>query len=976
MTSWQNATRSWRRIAAALLLSLAASLPGLCLEPTPIAPGAAYWHEYEPEGPWAVNAVTVDLSQDMVELHTLLGRGDTTGRQVVPDMLAAESTEERRGVAAVNGDYFALAGQGYTTLPLGFSVRQGEIITLPDPSRSVLYLLKDGSAHIGRFRANCWVLGPEGLMFPLSGVNRPPAKGDLTLLTPRFGEKTITGDTARQLTLTDLSGPLRPNTEVTARISQVAIGGSRPIPPDGAVLVASGVASYALRRLKPGDEITIRLIIEPNVGEIEEAIGGGPRLVRDGKISVEYRRERFSEKFALTRHPRTGVGVADGALVMVTVDGRQPGYSEGMTLQEFAQLFVDIGCRDAMNLDGGGSTTMVVRDRVVNSPSDGAPRRVANGLGLFTTAPKTGKPVTLAIEPGEANVLAGEEVKLSAVGLDEYYNRIRPEPGTVRWECPPFMGEVDENGVFRGAPVGEPVVGLVVARCGDLTASCVVRVLPAATRLTITPSHVVLKPGATQKFAARAFDADNKPVYLPPSRITWEVSPPAAGARIDAHGVLRAPARDARVSVIARAAGLEARAEVLVGTISTVIEDFEQPRAYRATATPAGARAEAAVAADPLQPGNRCLRLDYDFSTPTGTRVAKVTLDLPLPESRTLSARVIGDGQGAWLRARLRDAADRTFTVDLADRLDWSGEWRKVTGWLPEDIAQPAVLEAIYVTEYHDDRHPKGRLYLDDIGAGGLGTRPADAEGDEKNKAGARQPRDMPADEKEEKQMSELPSYVCLKTPEPITIDGQLDEPVWSRVEPITLTLNDGSGEPQLPTELRACWDDDNLYLAYTVVDTDIWGTYRKRDDLIWEEEVVEAFLSSCGDATKYFEFNFSPHNVVFDAKIEIPENGDRTHMKSSVAWNCEGLRSAVKVVGTLDRRDDLDERWTVEAALPFSEIGRKGKAPTEGETWRANFYRIDRAGEGEFSAWSPTLVGNYHVPARFGRLVFSERLL
>jgi hypothetical protein len=225
--------------------------------------------------------------------------------------------------------------------------------------------------------------------------------------------------------------------------------------------------------------------------------------------------------------------------------------------------------------------------------------------------------------------------------------------------------------------------------------------------------------------------------------------------------------------------------------------------------------------------------------------------------------------------------------------------------------------------------------------------------------------------------MSDLPTYVCRKAREPIAIDGRLDEPVWSRVPPVgDFRLADGSGEPQLPTELRLCWDESNLYLGFVCIDTDIWGTYRKRDDPVWEEEVVEAFVSSGGDVTRYFESNFSPHNVVFDARIEIPESGDRRFMKADVSWNCEGLRSAVRVAGTLDDRTDIDDRWTVEVALPFSQIGREGRKPRDGERWRANFYRIDRAGDGEFSCWSPTLQHNFHVPARFGHLVFSEEVV
>jgi hypothetical protein len=223
--------------------------------------------------------------------------------------------------------------------------------------------------------------------------------------------------------------------------------------------------------------------------------------------------------------------------------------------------------------------------------------------------------------------------------------------------------------------------------------------------------------------------------------------------------------------------------------------------------------------------------------------------------------------------------------------------------------------------------------------------------------------------------MADLPIYVCRRTPEAITTDGHLDEAVWRRLHVVgDFVMAGGSGLPQLPTEVRACWDAGNLYLAFSAIDTDIWGDMRRRDDPIYEEEVVEVFLCSGRDLTRYFEFEFSPHNVVFDAAIECPESGDRRFMKADPEWDCEGLKSAVHVVGTLDDHSDLDQRWTVEVALPFGQIGHTGRPPAEGEVWRANFYRIDRAEEGEFSCWSPTLADppNFHVPRRFGFVEFS----
>ena len=383
--------------------------PAAAEAPLPIGPGVSYTQIYLPEGPWAIHVTEADLSEPYLDLKAVLGAGSTMGRLPLTQMLASVASEESRPVAAVNADYFALAGNAYTTVPLGFHVSDGELVTFPEPARSAFYQLADGAVGIDRFRSNSWLVGPGDLLFPLAGLNRPPEYSDLVLFTPRFGQETRSPEAATHFQLSELSGEIRPNTEITARIAGKRVAAAEIIPPGGAVLAARGVAAYALRGLEVGDQIALRLCILPEVGELTLAVGGGPRLLREGKLSVENELERFSDRFATARHPRTGAGIRDGSLVLVAVDGRQPGYSQGMTLDEFAGVFSELGCTDAMNLDGGGSTTMVVRDRLVNSPSGGSQRAVANALALFTTSP-VGPPVRLALEPAETSVLSGVSI--------------------------------------------------------------------------------------------------------------------------------------------------------------------------------------------------------------------------------------------------------------------------------------------------------------------------------------------------------------------------------------------------------------------------------------------------------------------------------------------------------------------------------------------------------------------------------------
>jgi len=219
-----------------------------------------------------------------------------------------------------------------------------------------------------------------------------------------------------------------------------------------------------------------------------------------------------------------------------------------------------------------------------------------------------------------------------------------------------------------------------------------------------------------------------------------------------------------------------------------------------------------------------------------------------------------------------------------------------------------------------------------------------------------------------------VPRYYCRRAIGPIVIDGALDEPAWSAVSPLPpLQLSHGRGMPRLATEVRACWDDTALYVAFSCKDTDIWSEYERRDDPLYDQEVVEIFLSPTGDLRHYFEIEISPANVLFDAKVFNPDL-DRRTMLVDRGWDAPGLRSAVRVSGTLNRRDDVDVGWIAEIAIPFADLGLAGP-PAPGTVWRANFYRIERGEVEEYSAWSPTGrdPADFHVPRCFGELVFGE---
>ena len=196
-----------------------------------------------------------------------------------------------------------------------------------------------------------------------------------------------------------------------------------------------------------------------------------------------------------------------------------------------------------------------------------------------------------------------------------------------------------------------------------------------------------------------------------------------------------------------------------------------------------------------------------------------------------------------------------------------------------------------------------------------------------------------------------------------------MDDP-WATpagCSPVRLRRATDAAAPRLATSVAAWYDDRYLSLLYSAADDHIRATYHSHDDPLYEQDVVEVFLAPDG-LVRYFEIEVSPHGIIFDATIDSP-NGTRDGLRADRGWTCEGLFVALRTVTESDGAMSVD---TV-LRIPFAAIGRP--TPAQGETWRGNFFRIDRHPEhgDEFSAWQPTLKTppDFHVAAAFGVLRF-----
>lgn len=241
------------------------------------------------------------------------------------------------------------------------------------------------------------------------------------------------------------------------------------------------------------------------------------------------------------------------------------------------------------------------------------------------------------------------------------------------------------------------------------------------------------------------------------------------------------------------------------------------------------------------------------------------------------------------------------------------------------------------------------------------------------------------------------PEYVCRRAAGPITIDGRLDEPSWAEAD-WTEVFGDIEGAskpaPRFRTRAQMLWDDRYLYIGAYLEEPNVWATLTARDSIIFQDNDFEVFIDPDGDTHDYCELEMNALNTVWDLLLIKPyrDGGPAVH-----AWDIQGLKTAVHVMGTLNDPSDKDKAWTVEIALPFAVLREcipgKPERPAPGDQWRVNFSRVEYRVDVENGAtvkakdpgtgqpwpednwtWAPQGVINIHYPEMWAFVQFSAK--
>lgn len=664
-----------------------------------------------------VRVIIADLQNPNVKLDVMTGReGKFTQKSSVQNM-----AKQTGAIAGINGDFFDMGAEG---APMGPQIAGGTLMATPTAQLTGMYafgITNNNKPIIETFTFEGTVRAANGQTFALSGMNRTygwinnvHSHGNaIHMYTSAWGSTSRANDGATSPTEVMV---------VNGVVTQIALNGTidSVASENGYILRAAGKgAEFIAANVKVGDAIDASITLKPvnpnltySQNDLKMLIGGHTMLVIDG-VAASYTRD-VSGIGANGNTARSAVGFTKDERYVYLVAADHAAGSTGPTLPDFQQLLINLGLWRAVNLDGGGSTTLVARPlgdfeaALVNVPKDGSQRLIVNGLGVFATA----APAALKdfIVQGPNLLWKGQSASYSVKAYDVNYNPL--DPATLETAVQ-FKTEGNSLKVNPDPSAAGPIVasaggtGSVIAYSGKVSEAYEVEVLDSSAiqRLDISPetSPGSWQQGESVKLQLKATLKDGRVGTIPAELVQWQqfdMNAAIANNTLTLDG-FKQGAKTAML--LARYDGFSTPLAVPVPQEAAITDFNNLPWTISAETYPAMAIGEVTL----VGTDNKAARLAYDFSAGDGATdlAAYITFNgqegLPLLSAGNGSVQpqafkldVFGDGRGGWLRAEFTDAQGNLQRKTLADNIDWTG-WRTLA--IDTGDFQPAALKRIYI---------------------------------------------------------------------------------------------------------------------------------------------------------------------------------------------------------------------------------------------------------------------------------------
>ena len=700
-------------VSAAAILLLSSSAYGSSLytvydlsEETRLSKSISYERieKYTSIGWMNINVIRADLTDEYTEVKPINSDSGVSNRMTLSSMIKSSGA-----VAAVNGDFFYMGDPTYTYGPL---IRDNKLITSPLPFNDgypTVSRLPDGSVNISVWNPKITIYGSDSTEFNVVVLNKTSSiEWGPTILTSDWN-KTSPGYTSKDI----VEVVVVDNIVSEVRKNQP----SALIPENGYIIASSNAATMEqmLNSFMEGQPVSLNIELDFSPEDVDWSFGALNYIVKDGQ-------ENEISSQVLGAHPRTAIGFNrdNTEMIMVTIDGRNRDYA-GAKQTDLAGIMIELGAYNAVNMDGGGSTTMGIdflknsNVTVVNIPSDGRERKIASGVGVFNNYPDSSNVDKIEIAASQNAVFNKTETELKLKFFNEYYTPVDVDLRNVNFSVSPVGAGSVINNVFVPKKPGKATI---TAHVGNGEGQIEINVLDKPVALKSDTDSLTL--GFNDKHELGkiiGIDNDGNSAHIPWKYINLSYRNKVGTVE---NGVFTSGDIANTGAVTLTFGDAVKHIQVKVGYRYKTLNSFESLDNLKLTLYPEESSGEISIAKDFAKQGNSALKLNYDFTKMTDQSIAFIEFgnegegikleDKPL----AIGMWVYGDSKNHWLRTRIADAYGTQVKIDFEEEVNWTG-WKWVEAKIPEGIAYPITLKNVYLAEINETRQDTGTIYIDNL---------------------------------------------------------------------------------------------------------------------------------------------------------------------------------------------------------------------------------------------------------------------
>ncbi len=634
-----------------------------------------------------INLLTLDLNDPNVTLDILRNRSTFGVQQTLTNLVG--DTNTTNVVGAVNGSFFHTDTK--PTDILGYEYEDGEFTFMKETynkaklEENSMIVSNNNEVSFGYLQANTVLHNSRGESVRLTTLNGSRDLIHLTLITD-----TMMKDTTRVESLGNVYKFVIEDNVVTKIVEPKVV---TTVPPNGYVLTVNYNAGAEMKRKFPvGEKVTVQLStnMDSILADTKMLFSGAGTLLRNGI----YQTDGLSVG-PNARHPRTCVGASkDGkTLFIMAVDGR--GASIGMTNKESANFLLSLGAYNAINLDGGGSTTFAVREegttqaKVVNTPSDGSQRQVINGLGVKTSP--TGALARLNVVPVDTKVLSGQSAAFKITGLDENGNPVTIDTTKVKLTEDVDTQNVSTNGALILKGAGKKVI---TADLNGIVGQTEVEVYADNITYEIEPISVPLN--GKQNIVMTATTPEG---YKLPISESWYSFITNGNFKVE-NGVLVGQNTASQGTITTTINGTTVVGKVSVGGsgIYVPLSSFENVK-ITGKAYPNGNEGGTGVYKEKPINGQYAIKTSFNFkASGKAQAVYSILSNVKISDSRAekLSVNYFGQNKKNSVKAQITDARGNEKIVVFTDSVDFNG-YKRLEATIPDNLVYPISVDRLYV---------------------------------------------------------------------------------------------------------------------------------------------------------------------------------------------------------------------------------------------------------------------------------------